>query len=274
MRGHAEVGGALEDVQVLRLPGQLRDQLDPGRAGADDADALAGELDPVLGPARGVVPLALELVEALERRAVHRRQASRGHHAVPRRVPRRRHSVAIRQRRRRVVVHGLARPACPAGCRGGGRTDPRRGSGSAGAPVPLGTARSIPIPARAPPRTSTSSRPTRCRSERRGSGSSTRCRPRRRPARTRARSGPGRGGGAAHRARRSLRRRRSRRTPAALRRPADRRAPAARPFMLAWSSMCQSVRSRADESGRPALGAERAGRLVGRVCSRPCPRAS
>ena len=88
MRGHAEVRRPLEDVQVLRLLGDLRDQLDAGRARADDAHAPAGELDALLRPARAVVPLALEVVEALERRPVHRRQAPGCHDAVGRRVPR------------------------------------------------------------------------------------------------------------------------------------------------------------------------------------------
>ncbi len=64
--------------------GQLRDQLDSSGAGADDADALAGELDAVLRPARGVVPVAVELLEAVEGRPVDRREAPRRHHAVPR----------------------------------------------------------------------------------------------------------------------------------------------------------------------------------------------
>ena len=41
--GMLKFGRALEDMEVLRLLGELRDQLDASGAGADDADALAGE---------------------------------------------------------------------------------------------------------------------------------------------------------------------------------------------------------------------------------------
>jgi hypothetical protein len=70
VRRHAEVRGPLEHVQVLGLLGELRDELDAGRARADHADALAGEVDALVRPARAVVPLALEVVEAVDRRAV------------------------------------------------------------------------------------------------------------------------------------------------------------------------------------------------------------
>jgi hypothetical protein len=39
------VGGALEDGEVIRLPGELRGDLYAGRAGTDEPDALAGEVD-------------------------------------------------------------------------------------------------------------------------------------------------------------------------------------------------------------------------------------
>jgi hypothetical protein len=68
----------LEDRQVIGLPGQLRDQLDPRRTGPDDADALAGEVDVLLRPPGGVVPVAGEVLEAREVRAVDERQAPGG----------------------------------------------------------------------------------------------------------------------------------------------------------------------------------------------------
>src|SRR5215218_7914844 len=85
-RGHAEVRRPLEHVDVLRLSGGLRDQLDAGRARADHADALAGKLDAVGRPPRRVVPRAYEVVEPLDGGAVRRRQVAAGHDAVRRRM--------------------------------------------------------------------------------------------------------------------------------------------------------------------------------------------
>ena len=48
--GKAEVGGALEDKEVLGLPGDVRDHLHARGARADDADPEAGEIDAFVGP--------------------------------------------------------------------------------------------------------------------------------------------------------------------------------------------------------------------------------
>ena len=66
MGGDAEVGGALEDGDGLGLLRDDGDGLDAGGAGADDADALAGEVDAFVGPFAGVDPVAFEGVEAGE----------------------------------------------------------------------------------------------------------------------------------------------------------------------------------------------------------------
>ena len=65
-RGQAEVSGALEDVQMLRLLGDDRDHLDAGRSGADHADPKAGEIHALMRPETGVVPFALEPLDAFE----------------------------------------------------------------------------------------------------------------------------------------------------------------------------------------------------------------
>jgi len=44
----------LEDCQVLRLLGDQRDGLDRRGSGADDGDALTGEVDAFMRPASGV----------------------------------------------------------------------------------------------------------------------------------------------------------------------------------------------------------------------------
>ena len=57
---HDVVRGALEDRQVLGRLGDVGDRLDPRRSRADDGHALAGEVDLLLRPLRGLVHLALE----------------------------------------------------------------------------------------------------------------------------------------------------------------------------------------------------------------------
>ena len=47
---------ALKDGEMVCLIGDQRNRLDPGRTGKDDADALAGEVDAVMGPASGCAP--------------------------------------------------------------------------------------------------------------------------------------------------------------------------------------------------------------------------
>ena len=68
---------ALEDREVAGLLGDHRDRLHAARPGADDADPLAGEVDAVVGPRTGVVPVALERVEARDVRAPGRSRGSR-----------------------------------------------------------------------------------------------------------------------------------------------------------------------------------------------------
>src|SRR4030095_11159645 len=58
------VRGALEYGEVGRLLSNDRDRLHCGGAGSDDPDALAREVDPLLRPATGEVPVALERIEA------------------------------------------------------------------------------------------------------------------------------------------------------------------------------------------------------------------
>ena len=82
VRRDGVVGRALEHGEVRGLLGDDRDRLHGGRAGADDRDALAGEVDALLRPVAGVVAGAREGVEARELRRVGRGQAARGHDAV------------------------------------------------------------------------------------------------------------------------------------------------------------------------------------------------
>ena len=85
MGGDAEIRRALEYEKVRRLLRNERDRLDGGRACADDTDPLAAEIDPLMRPAAGLVPFALERIEAREGRRLRRREAARRHDAEPRR---------------------------------------------------------------------------------------------------------------------------------------------------------------------------------------------
>ena len=78
--GNTEVRSALKHGHVFGLCGDLRDRLDTGRAGADNANTLAREVHAGLGPAGRVVPRALEAIEAREAWCVRYRQAACGHH--------------------------------------------------------------------------------------------------------------------------------------------------------------------------------------------------
>jgi hypothetical protein len=51
---HAEVGRPLKHREVVDLGSDDRDQLHARRAGADHPDPLAGEVDLLVGPVRGV----------------------------------------------------------------------------------------------------------------------------------------------------------------------------------------------------------------------------
>ena len=66
VRRKAEVRRALEHGQVLGLLGDDRDRLDARRAGADDADPLAGEVHRLVGPVAGVVHGPRKRVDARE----------------------------------------------------------------------------------------------------------------------------------------------------------------------------------------------------------------
>ena len=68
--GKAELGGALEDVEVLRLLGDGGGRLNAGGARAQHRDPLAGQRDPFGRPPTGVVQLALENLDARDIRQV------------------------------------------------------------------------------------------------------------------------------------------------------------------------------------------------------------
>ena len=79
VQGRAPVGRALEHGQVAGGLGDLLDGLHAGGAGADHRDPFAGEAHRLMRPARGVVGLALEGLDALDARHGRRRQgADRG----------------------------------------------------------------------------------------------------------------------------------------------------------------------------------------------------
>ena len=80
-RGHAEVRRALEHHQGGGLAGDDRDRLDRGGAGADDADALAGEVHLRVRPVAGVIGRAREALQTREGRDPGGRQTSGRHDA-------------------------------------------------------------------------------------------------------------------------------------------------------------------------------------------------
>jgi hypothetical protein len=77
-RRHRVVRGPLENGQMLCRRGDDRRRLDTGRARADHADPLAGEVDAVMRPLTGVVPIAHEVLAPGEIRHVRRGQAADG----------------------------------------------------------------------------------------------------------------------------------------------------------------------------------------------------
>ena len=81
-RRHDEARRALEHIEVRGLRGDERDRLHGGRAGADDADALPGEVDALVRPGAGVIGRAGERLGALELRLVRHREAAGRHHAI------------------------------------------------------------------------------------------------------------------------------------------------------------------------------------------------
>ena len=80
----AEVGGALEHREVLGVLRDDRDHLHAGRACADRAHALAGEVDTFMRPQAGVIPFTLEVMDALEVGHPRRREIARRHDDVAR----------------------------------------------------------------------------------------------------------------------------------------------------------------------------------------------
>src|SRR6185369_3589289 len=85
VRGDAVVRRALEDDELLRLPGDDRGRLDGRGARADDAHALAREVHALVRPAPRVIPAPLERLEPGELGLLRRGQAARGHDAEARR---------------------------------------------------------------------------------------------------------------------------------------------------------------------------------------------
>ena len=75
-RWYAVVGGALEHGELFSLLRNFRNGLDRRGAGADYAHALVGEVNAGVREAAGVVPLALEFLQALELRYVRGRQTT------------------------------------------------------------------------------------------------------------------------------------------------------------------------------------------------------
>src|SRR5690606_3253331 len=64
--GKREVRGALEHGDMFCLSGYHRNALDAGRTRADNRDTLAGEVHAFMRPSARVIPVALEILEALE----------------------------------------------------------------------------------------------------------------------------------------------------------------------------------------------------------------
>ena len=197
--GDVVVGRALEDGDVRGLLRDLGDQLHAGGPGADDGDALAGEVHALVRPQPGVEPVAPEAVAARELGQVRRRQAAHGGDEEAGREALA--VLGVDQPAPGVVVPGRRRrPWSGSGCRGAGRSGRRRSAGSAGSPAGPRSARSTSTPRggprRAGRRSCRSSSPSR--TARPGSGSSTRCPRRRRPPRAPAPTSRGcpAGGGA------------------------------------------------------------------------------
>ena len=65
--GDSELGRSLEDGEAFGLLGNDGDGLNAAGAGADDRHAFSREVDGVVGPSAGVVPVALERLQALDR---------------------------------------------------------------------------------------------------------------------------------------------------------------------------------------------------------------
>ena len=130
---------ALEHGEVAGLLGDHRDRLDAARAGADHADALAGEVDALVGPRAGVVRVALEASTPGDVRAsvaIDRQPMAVMTNCAVTVSP---WSVSTAQRLAGLVAVGAGRRGSRTGCCGAGRSGRRRGSGSAGSPAARGT---------------------------------------------------------------------------------------------------------------------------------------
>ena len=120
-----------------------RDRLDARRAGADDADALAGEVDALVRPARrcGTTSPCEARRGPGSSGILRRRQAAGRHDAGTAPSTRSPPSVSTVQRPAASSKRRRGRRACRTGCRGAGRSGRRRGRGSAGSPAAPGSAR-------------------------------------------------------------------------------------------------------------------------------------
>ena len=62
-RRHAEVCGTLKHMQMLGLFSHYRNRLNARGAGTNDADPLAGEINFVVRPLTGVIPLTFKVIQ-------------------------------------------------------------------------------------------------------------------------------------------------------------------------------------------------------------------
>ncbi len=86
-RRHHVLGRTLEDRQVSGFLGDDGDRLHAARACADHADAFAFEVNPIVGPAAGVVPLTRKALETRNIRDLTGRDATDRADQVVRRDP-------------------------------------------------------------------------------------------------------------------------------------------------------------------------------------------
>ena len=82
--GRLKLAVRWKTCRCLAWLGDDRDHLHARRAGADHADPQAAEVDALMRPQAGVVPLALEVLQALEVGHPRRREIARRHDAVAR----------------------------------------------------------------------------------------------------------------------------------------------------------------------------------------------
>ena len=82
MGRNTEIGCALKDREMRSLLGNHGNGLDCRRAGTDDANSIAGEIDLFVRPLSGVVGLTFVAFQALEIRSGRGRKTACGHDAV------------------------------------------------------------------------------------------------------------------------------------------------------------------------------------------------